>query len=392
MDDLFALCALQTPEEGALDALRFILKAGMPVNIRVGELRETTEFDKQAGLLHLVCTYAKEEQFELASEMIDILFEFGANWMLLDSFNNTPGEIAYNLGKTQLYQKFVDAGFRSEILLQKFGSDSDSDEENEDESESKNEELKNKSEVEEENAQATGTETNVTSNEKLEGNVNMYLKSDLKYDNHTLKTNEEDGVMMDWETPIMKRSAELITKPGGVVLNIGFGMGIIDTFIQELKPAKHYIIEAHPTVLQRMKDQGWYSKENVVILEGTWKEKLPELIEEGITLDGLYYDTFSEHYKDMLVLFDYVVGLLNFDGTFSYFNGLGADRVVCYDVYKRVAEYNLKDYGLNLTFEVMDIDKINWDKVKYQYFKLKQYALPIVKFAGELDDEEGELI
>ena len=60
-----------------------------------------------------------------------------------------------------------------------------------------------------------------------------YLATDLEYTDHALVTKEQnDGVMMDWETPIMKRSAELITKDtdgeGPIVLNVGFGMGIID--------------------------------------------------------------------------------------------------------------------------------------------------------------------
>lgn len=359
MDDVFALCAMRTPKEGALEALDAILKAGMPANIKVNELREDSEFDKEAGLQHLICTYATPDRFELAGNMIDKLFEYGANWMLLDSENRTPGEIAYSLGKLDLYEKFVEAGFRSEILLQKFQSE-DSD-----------------SELE---------------NQSMEGNIDQYLEADLAYDKHTLKTSKNDGVMMDWETPIMQRSAEVITKPGSTVLNIGFGMGIIDGFIQELKPEKHYIIEAHPGVLQRMRDDGWFQKENVIILEGTWKTILPKLIEGNVHFDGIYYDTFSEHYRDMLILFDYVVGLLNFEGTFSFFNGLGADRQVCYDVYKRVCQFNLKDYGLNLEFENMDVKLPDWKNVKFGYFKLNEYALPIVRFNDNLDEEEGELL
>jgi protein arginine N-methyltransferase 2 len=30
------------------------------------------------------------------------------------------------------------------------------------------------------------------------------------------------------------------------VLNVGFGMGIIDTALQEYQPSLHIIIEAHP--------------------------------------------------------------------------------------------------------------------------------------------------
>lgn len=378
MDDVFALCAMQTPVEGALEALDAILKAGMPANIRVGELRDTSAFDQKAGLQHLVCAYATEDRYPLGVAMIDKLFEFGANWMLLDSMDNTPGDIAFKLNKQPLYKRFVEAGFRSEILLQRFA---ESDDEND------LVDLSASAAAAADQA-ATGSDAKTS----VEGNTSRYLQTELHYDAHSLKTSASDGVMMDWEEPIMRRSAQIITKPGGVVLNIGFGMGIIDGYIQQLSPGRHYIIEAHPTVLQRMKAEGWQDKKNVIVLEGTWKSVLPQLLEDGVRFDGIYYDTFSEHYRDMLILFDYVVGLLNFDGTFSFFNGLGADRQVCYDVYKRVSRFNLQDYGFSLTFEDVPVEPVDWQGVKYEYFKLNAYALPIVRFANSLEEEEGELL
>lgn len=41
--------------------------------------------------------------------------------------------------------------------------------------------------------------------------------------------------MMGWETPLMERHAAIICAAGGDVLNVGFGMGIIDGFIQQHK-------------------------------------------------------------------------------------------------------------------------------------------------------------
>lgn len=370
MDDVFALCSFKTPLEGSTGALRAILGAGMPVNIKYGELRHSAEFDPQSGLLHLICEYVDtSEQMKVALVMVDILFEFGANWLLLDGQNRTPGCIAFSRAKHELYQKFVRAGARTEVVLQSLlESNSDND-----------------------RAEANSEDATIKS---LEGHNKTFLGDKLKYDKHSLQTTESDGVMMDWETPIMERSAALITKAGGSVLNIGFGMGIVDGFIQKHNPKKHYIVEAHPDVLRRMKQTGWYDKPNVVVLEGTWKKVLPKLVDEHIHLDGIYYDTFSEYYKDMLELFDMVVGLLNFDGVFSYFNGLGADRQVCYDVYKEVAGYNLQDYGLQLRFEALPVSiaASEWNNIKRAYFKLNEYALPIVTFKDQLEEEEGELL
>ena len=54
----------------------------------------------------------------------------------------------------------------------------------------------------------------------------------------------------------MKQAAKTICKNGGRVLNIGFGLGIIDTFIQEEGVEEHWIVESNPTVLQKMKNDG----------------------------------------------------------------------------------------------------------------------------------------
>ncbi len=41
-----------------------------------------------------------------------------------------------------------------------------------------------------------------------------------------------EAVMMGWEKPLMIKHAELICAKGGDVLNVGFGLGLVDTAIQ----------------------------------------------------------------------------------------------------------------------------------------------------------------
>lgn len=47
--------------------------------------------------------------------------------------------------------------------------------------------------------------------------------------------------MMAWETPLMQAHAAAMQCTGKDVLNVGFGMGIIDEAIQQLRPATHTI-------------------------------------------------------------------------------------------------------------------------------------------------------
>src|SRR3990167_7553369 len=75
-----------------------------------------------------------------------------------------------------------------------------------------------------------------------------YEKSDwadakASFSKHSLKILDEP-VMEDWETPYMKDLADVATAKGGVILEIGYGMGISAKFIQKYKIKKHIIIEA----------------------------------------------------------------------------------------------------------------------------------------------------
>jgi len=101
---------------------------------------------------------------------------------------------------------------------------------------------------------------------------------------------DENGltVMMGWERPIMNQVANIITLTGGDILNIGFGMGIIDTYIQESNVNSHTIIESHPDVIDYMKVNGWESKANCFY--GRWQDQIDYI---GM-FDGIYLDTWMD--------------------------------------------------------------------------------------------------
>jgi protein arginine N-methyltransferase 2 len=71
-----------------------------------------------------------------------------------------------------------------------------------------------------------------------------YLQQPVRYDgDDKLLDTENDAVMMEWEAPLMERHAQVICAARGDVLNVGFGMGIIDSYMQTHKPRSHTIIE-----------------------------------------------------------------------------------------------------------------------------------------------------
>lgn len=117
--------------------------------------------------------------------------------------------------------------------------------------------------------------------------------------------------MMDWEAPLMKRHAEIIAGTKGDVMNVGFGMGIIDGYLQTHNPRSHTIIEAHPDVHAHMIRQGWPKKKGVRVEFGRWQTVLEGIIKSNEALeggnanpdarlfDGVFFDTYGEDYDDL---------------------------------------------------------------------------------------------
>ena len=85
-----------------------------------------------------------------------------------------------------------------------------------------------------------------------------YKQEKLTYRDGVLLDSNGNTVMMDWEREIMRRQAATVCSRGGRVLNVGFGLGIIDSYIQEHENVtEHWIIEGHPDVQQYMIENGW---------------------------------------------------------------------------------------------------------------------------------------
>jgi hypothetical protein len=102
-----------------------------------------------------------------------------------------------------------------------------------------------------------------------------------------------EQVMMEWESPIMEKSAEWVCYNRGDILEFGFGMGIFANWIQSYNPKSHTIIENHPQILKKV--HLWsQDKPNVKIIEGDWVEVLDKLEK----YDGIFFDTYGDlNYK-----------------------------------------------------------------------------------------------
>jgi protein arginine N-methyltransferase 2 len=286
--------------------------------------------------LHEAIASGNTENEDQVVKVVEYLFENGAIWNDLNKEDDTPGCVALKKGLKKVYETMVKAGVRAELLFGKLSAmglvGGNDDEEDEEEEQGEESDFK-QTEVEEPKLEIEATEEDVSLDN------HQYLKSQLRFREGILLDSSDNAVMMDWETTIMKRHATtLLTKPGLRAMNVGHGLGIVDTAIQSHSPAEHHIIEAHPQVLARLRQNGWYEKPGVRIHEGRWQDILPKLAQEGVILDAIYYDTFAEDYAALKEFFsEWVVQLMDEDGKFGWYNGLGADRQICYDVYTKVS-------------------------------------------------------
>ncbi|UPK98416.1 hypothetical protein LCI18_009351 [Fusarium solani-melongenae] len=346
---------------------------------------------------------------EEAKEIVQDLFLNGAIWNDVDSNNETPGCVALRLGRKTLYNLCVEAGVRAELLFALMGGDyeqlssgsEDGDEMHIDENEDEVPQLVSTEEVvaapeEAKFVPPDAKEKPVTSEE--------YLSSNLTYDDAKLVDSDLNGVMMAWETDIMRRSVAALvpdSAPGKRILNIGFGMGIIDGMFADLEPSRHHIIEAHPSVLEHLAQPGskfgpeWEksgSEEGAFkVHKGKWQDVVPKLLEDGEVYDAIYFDTFGEDYSQLRHFFtECIIGIMDQEGRFSFFNGLGADRKICYDVYTKVVEMQCADAGLDVDWEESDVNmagldqagKGEWEGVRRRYWTLDKYRLPVCTFMG----------
>ena len=109
----------------------------------------------------------------------------------------------------------------------------------------------------------------------------------LTFEDDKILTDTGSEVMMDWEAPIMEKSAEYICQSKGDILEIGFGMGICSDYIQAQGVNSHTIVEIHPQIIEKLKI--WAKdKDNVTIVEGDWNSV------NLATYDGIFIDTYGD--------------------------------------------------------------------------------------------------
>ncbi|KAJ3019950.1 hypothetical protein HKX48_001540 [Thoreauomyces humboldtii] len=368
------------PTEGATAILSYIDNLN-PSTTDVAPIREYIKADATAvfwrnangaTLLHLV---AGRGNTAAATELL----RAGAAWNAVDDSGRSVGEFAKEAGFDDLYDFLVQEGVRTEYILMALGAGAKDAYDSEDEADG----VHASDAPEAAAADASGKvipEAIAIAQASVHPSNADYLSRRLTFSQGRLLDSDANAVMMGWEAPLMDLHAAVIApRPGLSVLNVGFGLGLIDTALQALKPEQHTIIEAHPDVYAKMLLDGWDKKPGVRILFGRWQDVLGDLK----AYDGIFFDTFGEYYDDLKEFHEHLPNILSQDGIYSFFNGLAGTNAFFHDVACGIAETDLREMGLDVKFREIPVDELGdetWQGVKRAYFSLPTYRLPICNF------------
>ena len=119
--------------------------------------------------------------------------------------------------------------------------------------------------------------------------------------NQTLKVYGQP-VMERWEEPYMAMLAEIATRRGGRVLEVGFGMGISAGFIQQHSPSEHVVIEANAAIARMAREftTQHAPRNRITVLEGFWEDVVPGLPRDSF--DGILFDTYPLNEEEQVSL------------------------------------------------------------------------------------------
>jgi protein arginine N-methyltransferase 2 len=154
-----------------------------------------------------------------------------------------------------------------------------------------------------------------------------YLNNDINIIDGILYSSSPNvsvDIMSTDEDLIMEESANILCQNRGTVLNVGFGLGVIDNYIKRHNPKEHHIIEIHPKVYNLAVQQGFNKTAKLYL--GDWQDIIQEFILKGKKFDAIYFDTytFSREKKQWAMFGKIVNKILNPNGIFSYFNDIAS--------------------------------------------------------------------
>jgi len=332
-----------------------------------------------------------------AAPCVSALLAAGAPWNAVDRGGACAGELANGAGHGEAAEALFEAGVRAELVLGALESA-----------------LRGRAQPSPPPAAAASASTSAAAPPPSTPPAPGYLDQALSYapgpDGAARLADEQGrGVMMGWEAPLMVAHAHAVCRrPAGQggeggeaathVLNIGFGLGLVDSAIAARAPTTHTICEPHPDVLARMRSEGWFERPGVSVIPLTWQAAWaegrlhPPAGAPASKFTGVFFDPFEEADDNVAAFHDTALPhLLAPGGTYSFFNGLNADNPFFHAVSCEVVARRLRSAGLEVAYVPLPLPadataSATWGGVTNRYWQLETYSLPVVTW----EDDEGE--
>lgn len=118
---------------------------------------------------------------------------------------------------------------------------------------------------------------------------------------------EKDSIMEDWQTPIMKQMAAYATDSHGDLLEIGFGLGVSASFVQEQGVKSHTIIEMNGPCIENHFTpwRAKYPNSDIRLHHARWQDALSKLGK----FDGVLFHAFPMNEEEFV---EYVLNSVTF--------------------------------------------------------------------------------
>ena len=182
-------------------------------------------------------------------------------------------------------------------------------------------------------------------------------------------------VMSTYQLPYMRRLAEIVTRKGGNILNVGYGLGLIDEEIEKYRKERgvgeHFIVELNEHVAETARQKN----PHYTVRNCDWVDVIDEFYEgqfSGIVYDG-YPLNCDQQYRDGIPFIEMAMRkkLLKKGGMFTFYADAAEGVSDDFRAY-------LEDLGLS----ILDIEKVTIKppKRKRQHRNHDHFIAPVLTF------------
>ncbi len=130
-------------------------------------------------------------------------------------------------------------------------------------------------------------------------------------------------VMQRWETRYMAELARIAASSGGHVLEIGFGLGLAASFIQQHGVAEHWVVEANREVFETAERWAAGLNASIKCVYGFWESVVQEM--PAGSFDGILFDPYpislDQLHTQRFSFFEQAHRLLRPGGVFTHYSG-----------------------------------------------------------------------